>query len=147
MPPVCPDIERGRNGAGIEEILKEVEGNDIIQTGKASKNQIGGIRMLESDNYNMPEAKIKDFLLKPGALHAQEFFDVGYTVDDVEKLNRDIDRHFDIGFAFDKVSFPDGREKFSIFMNLGVTKQRRFRTVWQKDTPEEKPRFITAHRE
>ena len=95
----------------------------------------------------MPEAKIKDFLLKPGALHAQEFFDVGYTVDDVERLNRDIDRHFDIGFAFDKVSFSDGREKFSIFMNLGVTKQRRFRTVWQKDTPETKPRFITAHRE
>ena len=95
----------------------------------------------------MPEAKIKDFLLKPGALHAQEFFDVGYTVDDVERLNRDIDRHFDIGFAFDKVSFSDGREKFSIFMNLGVTKQRRFRTVWQKDTPEKKPRFITAHRE
>ena len=28
----------------------------------------------------MPEAKIKEFLLKPGALHAQEFFDVGYTV-------------------------------------------------------------------
>ena len=95
----------------------------------------------------MPEAKIKEFLLKPGALHAQEFFDVGYTVDDVERLNRDIDRHFDIGFAFDKVSFPDGRENFSIFMNLGVTKQRRFRTVWQKDTPEKKPRFITAHRE
>ena len=84
----------------------------------------------------MPEAKIKEFLLKPGALHAQEFFDVGYTVDDVERLNRDIDRHFDIGFTFDKVSFPDGRENFSIFMNLGVTKQRRFRTVWQKDTPE-----------
>lgn len=74
----------------------------------------------------MPEAKIKDFLLKPGALHAQEFFDVGYTVDDVERLNRDIDRHFDIGFAFDKVSFSDGREKFSIFMNLGVTNRGVF---------------------
>ena len=90
---------------------------------------------------------IKEFLLKPGAIHANEFFDVGYTVDDVEKLNHDIEVHFDLSFAFDKVSFPDGREKFSIFMSLGVAKKRRFRTVWQKDTPTSKPRFITAHRE
>lgn len=103
--------------------------------------------MFESDNYNMPEAKIREYLLKPGAVHAREFFDVGYTVADAGRLNGDIDRQFDVGLAVDKVFFPDGREKFSIFMHLGVTKKRRFRTVWQKDTPTSKPRFITAHRE
>ena len=42
---------------------------------------------------------------------------------------------------------PDGSEKFSIFMNLGSGNGKRFRTVWQKDTPDSKPRLITAHRE
>lgn len=31
-------------------------------------------------------------------------------------------------------------------MELGVTKTRRFRTCWQKDTPDSKPRIITAFR-
>ena len=103
--------------------------------------------MLKSDKYDMPRAKIKDYLLKPGSRHAQEFFDVGYTPFDVEKLNRDIDTLFDASRITDKRSSEGGKERFSIFMELGVSVKKRFRTVWQKDTPDAKPRFITAHRE
>lgn len=37
------------------------------------------------------------------------------------------------------------KEKFSIPMSLGVTANRLFRTVWQKDGPDEAARFVTAY--
>lgn len=81
-----------------------------------------------------------------GAKHAQEFFDVGYSPADGERLRKDISDNFDIRKAVEK-KVANGVEKFSIFMDLGVTQKKRFRTVWQKDTPDSIPRIITAHRE
>ena len=46
--------------------------------------------MLQTDKYDMPGDKIENYLLRPGAEHAKEFFDVGYTPNDIEKLNDDI---------------------------------------------------------
>ena len=107
----------------------------------------GDREMLQSDKFNMPSAKLEAFLLKPGAKHSQEFFDVGYSPNDVERLNRDIGEHFDEALKVDVLRTADGIERFSIFMDLGVREKKRFRTVWQRDTAESKPRFITAHRE
>lgn len=112
--------------------------------------QNGGIveqKTMTSEKYIMPESKIKEFLLKPGAKHAKEFFDVGYTPDDAELLNHDIDTQFDENKAYDRRTLNDGAERFSIKMQLGKTIEKPFRTVWQKDTPDGKARFITGHRE
>ena len=103
--------------------------------------------IIQSKKYCMPLAKIKDFLLKPGAKHSEEFFEVGYSTGDIFRLNKDIETLFDETKAQDKKNFPDGRQRFSIFMDLGVNVKKRFRTVWQRDTEDSKPRFITAHRE
>ena len=103
--------------------------------------------MLSSEKYIMPRAKIRDYLLKPHTNHSQEFFDVGYTPFDTEKLNHDINALFDESKATDFRFIGAEKVKFSIFMELGVTTKKRFRTVWQKDTRYAKPRFITAHRE
>lgn len=51
------------------------------------------------------------------------------------------------GEIVDRIVFSNEVERFSIFMQLGVKKKKRFRSVWQKDTPESEPRLITAHRE
>lgn len=91
--------------------------------------------------------KINKFFLKPGAKHAQEFFDVGYSTEDYELLNADLVGGFDYSKAIDKQIDKNGVEKFSIFMNLGTKQKKLFRTVWQKDTPDSVPRIITAHRE
>ena len=91
--------------------------------------------------------KINKFFLKPGAKHAQEFFDVGYSTEDYELLNADLMGGFDYSKAIDKQIDKNGVEKFSIFMNLGTKQKKLFRTVWQKDTPDSVPRIITAHRE
>lgn len=91
--------------------------------------------------------KYTGYFLKEGKEHAKEFFDVGYTDDNPLQLRYDMARKFEIGKAVENTTNEKGEEKFSIFMELGVTKEKRFRTVWQKDTPESKPRIITAHRE
>lgn len=91
--------------------------------------------------------KIDKFFLKPNAKHSKEFFDVGYKPTDFELLDKDLKASFDYSKAVDKVILDNGVEKFSIFTELGVDKKKRFRTVWQKDTPESIPRIITAHRE
>lgn len=63
----------------------------------------------------------------------KNFFDVGYSVDDCERLFNDISQEFDIEKAeFDRVS-EDGAQSFVIEMQLGVTKKKTFKTAWRID--------------
>ena len=114
---------------------------------EARKNLGRTLVELDNDRYVIAEAKISQFLLKPGAKHAAEFFEVGYSVQDSALLNADIYQQFDESQKTDVRMEPDGTESFSIFMKLGVTKKRTFRTVWRREPGSEKPRLITAHRE
>lgn len=100
-----------------------------------------------SDKCIISKDKISKYFLKSGAKHSQEFFDVGYTKDDFERLSKDLLECFDYEKAVDVMIDEKGIEKFSIFTELGINKKKRFRTVWQKDTPDSLPRIITAHRE
>ena len=124
---------------------------------KGSASGIGGSdgggttdNMLTKETENKCEIidkKINSFCLLPGAKHAEDFFDVGYKPGDTDLLRNDMSNAFDYKKAVDKKISSDNVEKFSIFMDLGVSQKKRFRTVWQKDTPESIPRLITAHRE
>lgn len=102
---------------------------------------------LSNDKYDIDDAKISKFLLKPGAKHAKEFFDVGYHKTDRDLLNADIYELFDEKKKVESVFLADGAEKFCVYMRLGAgEKKKLFRTVWIKDTPESKPRLVTAYR-
>lgn len=115
--------------------------------------------ILEGENYVsgkgfiIHQNKIQKFLLKPGAKHYEEFYSVGYgnkpgyMEREAKRLAIDIENGYDETKITERSKAPDGSEKFSIFMNLGSGNGKRFRTVWQKDTPDSKPRLITAHRE
>lgn len=94
---------------------------------------------------DIPDDKVNKYLLKEGTKHAEEFFGVGYTPSDGEKLKKDISSNYMYSKAVEKKTI-DGAERFNIYMDLGVTKMKRFRTVWQKDEPESTPEFITAYR-
>ncbi len=102
---------------------------------------------LSNDRYVIAEPKISKFLLKPGAKHSAEFFSVGYSEQDGMRLNADIYQQFDEILKTDVRVSENGTEDFSIFMNLGITEKKTFRTVWRRDPKSEKPRLITAHRE
>lgn len=93
----------------------------------------------------IPDAKVKKYLLKEGTKHYEEFSNVGYTTFDGERLKSDIANNFSYSKAVDK-KIVGGSERFLVYMELGVTKTKRFRTVWQKDAPDSTPRFLTAYR-
>ena len=61
--------------------------------------------------------------------------------------NTDIYRQFDEAFKTDVRVAEDGTESFSVFMELGTTEKKTFRTLWKRDSGSEKPRLINAHRE
>lgn len=103
--------------------------------------------IIKNNKCEITPDKINKFFLKPNAKHSEEFFSVGYKTTDFELLDEDLKACFDYSKAVDKVVSDSGVERFSIFAELGVNEKKRFRTVWQKDTPESIPRIITAHRE
>lgn len=98
-----------------------------------------------SKGFTADKRKFSSYCLKPGTDHADEFLDIGYKTTDADRLFRDIESGFDLSKKQDSVVANNGKEKYSIPMSLGVTAQRLFRTVWQKDSPEADSRFITAY--
>ena len=96
--------------------------------------------------FDMDTAKIERFLLLPGAKHSKEFFDVGYTPNDGQKLYDDISKGFDMSKVPSFTPKPNGGESFSMEMRLGVTKKRTFRTAWERKDADSKPKFVSAYR-
>lgn len=91
--------------------------------------------------------KYTGYFLKQGAKHADQFFNVGYTADNPLQLRYDMSRQFDISKAVNMSVDESGRERFRIYMDLGIENRKRFRTAWIKDSPDSKPRIVTAFRE
>lgn len=139
------ELERMKKAGAREPIRlknKTVTKEPIRLVDKSLKSDI-----IKGKKCEIAPDKINKFFLKPNAKHSREFFDVGYKPTDFELLNKDLKACFDYSKAVDKVVSDNGVERFSIFTELGVNEKKRFRTVWQKDTPESIPRIITAHRE
>lgn len=90
--------------------------------------------------------KFTEYFLKPGAKHAEQFFDVGYSTDDPLRLRYDMARQFDMSKAVEVKDLGGGARRFNIYMELGVTKKRLFVTGWVQDTPDSKPRIVTSFR-
>lgn len=114
-----------------------------IEKDKNSITMIDGVYH-SSKGFTINQNKLSGYCLKPYADHSREFFNVGYKTTDSDKLFLDIESNYDeskkLTVMKEKVA-----ESFSIPMYLGVTSTRLFRTVWQKDKPDSKPRFITAY--
>ena len=145
--------EKGRKSQNVwTKKWKTAEEYDKIEKRKqiGLSQNISGIRTInkkvdQDGRFVIQPDKINKFLLKPGAKHSKEFFDVGYSPDDYAKLYKDIAAQFDMEKAEydEKSKFGQG---FSIDMQLGITKKRTFKMVWQIDKEGNKPRLITAHR-
>ncbi len=150
-------LEQYENAGGDINAMRRAnyaEHKDVINAKKRAayanrveKRHTDVIIELSNDRYVIAEPKISKFLLKPGAKHSAEFFSVGYSEQDGMRLNADIYQQFDEILKTDVRISENGTEDFSIFMNLGITEKKMFRTVWRRDPGSEKPRLITAHRE
>ncbi|MBR1553612.1 MAG: hypothetical protein IJ631_06355 [Schwartzia sp.] len=95
----------------------------------------------------VPIAKLENYLLRPGAKHCAEFFAVGYDAASTFQLFRDIEAQFDESKATEHRYLPFGVVDFSIYMALGITDKKTFRTVWRRDSISPFPRLITAYRQ
>ena len=147
-----PDKSKKAQNVWSKEWKSIGERDRIEERKKVGLSQnISGIRTINKDvqqeeHFVVQPDKINKFLLKPGAKHSKEFFDVGYSTDDYIKLYEDIASQFDMKKAKydEKSKFGRG---FSMDMQLGITKKRTFKTVWQIDKEGDKPRLITAYRQ
>ena len=106
----------------------------------------GNINIKTDDRFDLHPDKIIKYLLCPGTSHAHEFFGVGYKPDDYERLFDDIAAGFNMDNAVDFRKNPSGKEGFSIFMELGVSKKKNFRTTWERADENSKPKFTSAYR-
>lgn len=98
-----------------------------------------------SKGFSIHQDKLTKFCLLPGGKHSDQFFTLGYTADDSKRLFLDIEDGYDSARKTERQTTDRGYEKASISMELGVTKKRLFRTVWQNDGPDGSDRFISAY--
>lgn len=99
-----------------------------------------------ADRATIADGKLMKYLLDPEKAHYPEFIAVGYSRDDPERLRQDLLAGLRKGSA--KVYSTNGFSvvSFEVDMMLGVTREKKFRTVWQVDAGTDFPRFVTAHR-
>ena len=102
--------------------------------------------IIETEKAVIQIRKLNEYLLKPGAKHSKEFFDVGYTEQDIEKLATDIFEQYDEEKRTDFRAKDDGAESFVVYMQLGKEDRKSFITVWLKEPGNAKPRLTTAYR-
>lgn len=91
--------------------------NSAVANAEEAVKIVDGVYQ-SSKGFTVKQNKFTEWCLKAGTDHADEFFSVGYKTTDADRLFR---------------------------VSLGVTAQRLFRTVWQKDGPESSSRFVTAY--
>lgn len=103
-------------------------------------------RVPNHDKATIAEAKISRYLLKPGTRHYDDFISVGYSSGNPEKLKRDLLKGLSENTAEGTYPNNHGDRSFTVYMKLGVTKRKLFRTGWQIDKGENNPRFVTAYR-
>lgn len=142
--PKTPETFMRHKAAGDEKYLAWEK---AYKEARQTLTGAGENAIIEREKFNIARGKINNFLLKPGTKHAKEFFDVGYTEKDFDRLLADIERGFDMAKAKGFRNKADGSVSFSVDMRLGVSRGKPFLTAWQIDAGEEKPRFISAHRE
>ncbi len=123
------------HGPGGREAL-EKDDSSVIMDGDYYKSSKGFIAS---------KSKIKGYCLKEGGKHADEFFKVGYTKNDTEKLVKDIHKRYDISKQKEAQKNKRGYGTYSFNMELGVTSKKKFTTVWIDDGPDNAPRFVTAY--
>lgn len=99
-----------------------------------------------ADRATIADGKLMKYLLDPEKAHYPEFIAVGYSRDDPERLRQDLLAGLRKGPAKVYGTIGYGVVSFEVDTMLGVTREKRFRTVWRIDEGADYPRFVTAYR-
>ena len=92
------------------------------------------------------DSKIYDYYLKNGSKHNSDFIDVGYTKNDGELLKKHLLKGLESNEA--ELSYKEETKYTSavVYMKLGKTKKKRFKTIWGKNKGDKYFRNISAYR-
>ena len=134
------------NGRHIPMRDKDAGGGGGSSENGLDKSAESGIIHYNSDTV-IEDRKITGYLLNPEKTHYKDFVDVGYSKDNPQKLYDDIVSNFNETKAVNHRINYDEYDTYSVFMELGVDKKARFRTVWEIKNKGDKPRLVSAHRE
>lgn len=88
----------------------------------------------QKDEYEafIKNSKVYDFFLKSGAKHSADFAEVGYSLNNPDRLFYDIFAQFDENKLILDKSGKGFVEGYQI-MYLGTNTKKRFKTAWRKD--------------
>lgn len=95
----------------------------------------------------IPDAKIYQFMLKPGAKHNRDFVEAGYLSEaDGERLRADILEECR-NATFEEVRWDDRYKfvRYSQYIVLGP-EEHRFKVAWKIEPQSEKPQLVTCFR-
>lgn len=120
------------------------DGRTSIQIDNGSKMEDG---YLSPKGFCIAISKLSNYCLKPGAKHSDQLFAVGYEPGDEDLLFRDLETGFDLSRKTDVNPERGNKESFSIPMELGITKTRLFRTVWEDGPTNPAPRFVSFYQD
>lgn len=119
-------------------IFKELKYNNLKEWKSVEESKEQAIFLQNAPCATTPK-KYSGYFLNPEAKHSSEFFAVGYTQDNPIRLRYDMAKQFDMNKATDFETRENGSVHFNIYMQLGVTEKRTFRTAWCKDKPDSVP--------
>lgn len=98
-------------------------------------------------NPQIPDGKIYQFMLKPGAKHNRDFVEAGYlSAADGERLRADILEKCK-NAPFDEVGWDDQYKfvRYSQYITLGPA-EHRFKVAWKLEPNSEQPQLVTCFR-
>mgnify|MGYP003292923596 CR=1 FL=1 len=91
------------------------------------------------------EEKIYEYMLKENGKHSDEFLEVGYTLENVETLRKDLINSLE-GAIITREEDTEWGHKFSYNTILGITEKHHFDVAWIIHVNENFPRLVTAYR-
>lgn len=115
--------------------VEKSEGKVILDNGKYKS----------SKGFSIDENKLRNYLLKAGTQHYEEFRSLGYTKENPDRLVSDIHSAFNITKMISESVKRNGKRRFSIPMNLGIESTATVRSVWEVGPDDSTYRFITAY--
>ena len=96
----------------------------------------------------IPDAKIYQYMLKPGAKHNRDFVEAGYVSEaDGERLRRDIISKCRESVAYEEIRWNAeyNQVRYSQFIILG-SEGHRFKVSWKIERNGERPQLVTCYR-
>ena len=103
-------------------------------------------RIPDVSNVTVSDNKIYNFYLNESQKHFLNFQQVGYTKEDGELLRKDMLEGLKNNEVHEYIREKTGYQKAVVFMKLGKTEKKQFKTIWGKKKEDKYYTNVSAYR-